>query len=560
MELMDLYNNIKNPIDDTEIIKKLIEIYKENGSGPNKMYSGIISSTSKEYKYGQHFISYRDTFYSKMFNDWKKSVCDMTKEEFIKLYKLGYYNDDFIKLREYLLDLPDITTYDEFMNLVYAINGDSEIKQIMRRYIWKEKADDKSGWIHLFPEYLDSRKPSFTKIEHRLYLNMEIPYIYPTILVFIDKCEEKNIPYYLKYSTSNRDDMIVIYSSTENLNKYIEILYEIAKEEDELIKKFMEPPILSGRINDWLGYGSDPIGVHGESYNGKRSKLLIDVIESCTRNWLLENLNNKISVYKKVLSFNDYILLLCVKEIISNIEKNVPNFKENLKIPIEECENQILETLKHNFNLEKALNNFEFEPVLAAYDNNKEYKLDSIMFQQVFRNLAKEISKNDPNFVIDIQKLIKERSESLGIDPNNFAFDIENLELMRKYDEKILDNKYNETQKEIEEISYSQTDLAMLNSNNIIEIINPMLLNKDMKLPNGINISAKEYIQEYLYPLLPAKGNVILKNGTVLTIKQFIEEFIMGECQTEYNGDAEKYINENVESQNGKFRFKNNSE
>ena len=65
-----------------------------------------------------------------------------------------------------------------------------------------------------------------------------------------------------------------------------------------------------------------------------------------------------------------------------------------------------------------------------------------------------------------------------------------------------------------------------------------------MRLPNGTEIPAKQYIQEVVYPYLTQNGIVILNNGAVLSVKQFVEECVMFECQEKYNGDFPKYISE----------------
>ena len=74
-----------------------------------------------------------------------------------------------------------------------------------------------------------------------------------------------------------------------------------------------------------------------------------------------------------------------------------------------------------------------------------------------------------------------------------------------------------------------------------------------MKLPNGAEISARQYIQEIVFPLLPKNGVVILDNGGVLSVKQFIEECVMYECQEKYNGDFPRYMAEKTRNNLGYY-------
>ena len=93
MELMELYNQIQNPINDPQIMEKLIEIYA-NSSEIGGFYTKVTKIVKKEYKKGEHYIEDADKFYSMMFNKWKNNIVTMSKDE---LYRLGY-GEDFIKI------------------------------------------------------------------------------------------------------------------------------------------------------------------------------------------------------------------------------------------------------------------------------------------------------------------------------------------------------------------------------------------------------------------------------------------------------------------------------
>ena len=72
------------------------------------------------------------------------------------------------------------------------------------------------------------------------------------------------------------------------------------------------------------------------------------------------------------------------------------------------------------------------------------------------------------------------------------------------------------------------------------------LLNRNLKLPNGKQISAKEYIQKIVFSFLPINDYVYLANGVKFPFSHFIMECVMYDCQERYNGDFAKYIQENV--------------
>lgn len=84
--------------------------------------------------------------------------------------------------------------------------------------------------------------------------------------------------------------------------------------------------------------------------------------------------------------------------------------------------------------------------------------------------------------------------------------------------------------------------------NNLLSKIDSELLNRQMMLPNGEKISAKQYIQEIVLPYLPMTGFVNLNNGAKIPISHFIMECVLFDCQERYNGDFLKYMEDNVQN------------
>lgn len=74
--------------------------------------------------------------------------------------------------------------------------------------------------------------------------------------IFQNKCKEKELP----YSTElfKPDCWYVIHSDTEMLPIYLEILEEIGREYPDIKEKVVEPPLIVGKINEWIGYETYP--------------------------------------------------------------------------------------------------------------------------------------------------------------------------------------------------------------------------------------------------------------------------------------------------------------
>lgn len=90
---------------------------------------------------------------------------------------------------------------------------------------------------------------------------------------------------------------------------------------------------------------------------------------------------------------------------------------------------------------------------------------------------------------------------------------------------------------------------------NAVEIVNklsPELMKRKVKLPNGVEIPATQYIQEVVAPHIPSDGKFILKsNRTGIPAKQFIEEAVMFEGQERYNGDINALLEAMTVANNG---------
>ena len=64
------------------------------------------------------------------------------------------------------------------------------------------------------------------------------------------------------------------------------------------------------------------------------------------------------------------------------------------------------------------------------------------------------------------------------------------------------------------------------------------------------------YLQNIVFPHMPENGVIVLKNGSAIPVKQFVEEGILSECQTQYNGNIYQYLLEKTKSKFGVLKLK----
>lgn len=583
MELMELYDQIRNPIDDPNVIEKLINVYANSSKGFGGYYGQLTKTVQKEHNKGQYYCEDADKFYAMLFNKWKNSIVSMTRDEFVELYKQGSYGQDFIKMRNYLKDIPDVSTMKEADEIFYGSKDDKELENALEKYSWKSFGSD-SGWIHICSRYLTAKKDQYPSIEHRLYLDTESLDTYKMTTYLVEKCDEHHLPYYFKFDQyADRDDTIVIYSSTENLTKYVEILQEIKEEHPELISRTKEPPVLTGKIDGWIGYGSEPAtspdgGRH--SFNEIRAKVLENSIEKVTKQWIMNNRNQQIIYQGQNLSYQDYIAIKSTEKLIADLEKRFLYYEEEEKkvaqskgtsynpvavndrlgYTLQDVRSQQFRQNIYRVLSAKMTNSLsrvcsggykDMDAIIMNVRNGKQITFSGYDLETIIQQLSLNISKNDLDFVKSVQTEIKSCAQKNGIDPNKFCFDITaknkftNITNRNKIDEGFVEKLG--ISKPISE----NIDIDNLNIQTITEFLNLSLMNRKMKLPNGIEISAKQYIQEIVYPYLPENGLVILSNWSILPVKQFVEECVMFECQEKYDGDFPRYMAEKTRNNLG---------
>ena len=628
MELMEIYNQIHNPIDDPRVIEKLINAYANLSKGFGGYYGQLTKTVQKEHNKGQYYREDADRFYAMLFNKWKNSIVAMTRDEFVQLYRKGSYGQDFIKMRNYLKNVPDVSTMKEADEIFYGNKGDKELESALDKYSWKSFGGE-SGWIHVCSRYLTAKKDQYPNVEHRLYLDTESLDTYKMITYLVEKCDEHHLPYYFKFDQyANRDDTIVIYSSTENLTKYVEILQEIKKEHPDLVSRAKEPPVLTGQIDGWIGYGSEPSKTPDgkrQSFNEVRAKTLEYSIGTVTKQWIMSHRNQEITYQDQKLSFQDYVAMKSAEKLVADLEKRFLYYEEKDKkvaqrngktynqltvidrlgyalqdVRSSQFKQSVYRILKDHMGtlLPRICNGSykDMDTINMNVRNGKKITFSGDDLETIIQRLSVNIAKNDPNFIPTVQATIKKEASQYGIDSEKFCFDTKTREKMRTItaqkeaqrqqqvqqqppvsntpQQTVLtngaadSNKYlgasgenYEVMKQTVNVEDTKSvDLSSLDVQTLPQMINPALMERKMKLPNGAEIPAKQYIQEVVYPQLPKNGVVILDNGAVLPVKQFIEEGVMFECQEKYNGDFPKYMAERTRSNLGVVTVGNGDE
>ncbi len=447
MKLIDLYNHIGNPLDEPFAVEKLINAYSESLQSFGDFNAMLFSLTPKKYVRGEYYQRDADLFYSRLFNKWKNSIVSLTDEEYINLKNVNAYDEDILELKEYLKTIADVNTMTEANKILFIKHENQVINTAMKKYRWNSFGDE-STWMYVCSYFLTAKKETFPITSHQLYLNVESTDKYKLALMFINKCEENNLPYYFKLSLGMvRDDAFVIYSNFENLTKYIDLLYELERENIDFFNRILPPPILTGKINKWLGYSSEMAKTFDHQprlYNLVRTNLITKMIADEIKEWISKNHQKQINFHRKTLSFEEIFCIYArdyfLKTLTEKYEKHIKEKKYNSIYNEKEIISELGYSLK-DINSDSFIENVNLifmQKRLILMEGIKEGKLDSIKMQ-VRNNMVIEYNYSDLQSTIgsiislimynypllkqEIRDKIDLNARREGIDPKTFCFD-----------------------------------------------------------------------------------------------------------------------------------------
>ena len=111
--------------------------------------------------------------------------------------------------------------YESLLNL-YHDKSDPKIPNFSEQYSYIPDTEilEGGGWFQV------DGLGTFFPVKHRIYINCLNKNLIPLSKKFAGHCIERDLPFVFKADSigSNRDDALVIYSSTDSYEEYIEIL------------------------------------------------------------------------------------------------------------------------------------------------------------------------------------------------------------------------------------------------------------------------------------------------------------------------------------------------
>ena len=414
--LEEFYKNIQNPILEEENFNTLIHTYSKHNFLDSE-YKGDIKSV---YSKGNGTFSPSDlnTFYAKVFNYWKKYLTISKIPNTSSLYSLQQYfkNVKDVSTWRDAVDAFPIKRKNEYLNKLLDISGGSQ--QIS------------SVNIHEKDESMSSLP---FNVEHILYVNVDLEYLHKFATKFLDKCEEKHIPYLFNINTDWRcDDSFTISSDSKHLLNYYQILLEITKENKDLKEHIYHPPVFSGIVDGFIGYESADMVKNRE--NQQVSHLILS-----------KSFKKMISNQPQLPLNQDEEPITLVDLISSNIVSDKIDYLSNLDrkqlmdyfglkprdLKSRKFLNLMFSTVKEELLSGISDKSFNFNDIEISYRKRKNKSI-TISHEDLERSLSssfKNITDKYPKTKKMIQHAILNTAKKVGIDGDKFCLKKENKDI-----------------------------------------------------------------------------------------------------------------------------------
>ena len=463
--LKDFYDALRSPIDSDETLLAIIGAYaKKNNAGLGGLYSSLQKVGTEQKESGREDSVASQKFEEKMYARWRHSVVDMTKEEFIDAKAAGTLDEDFRLLHLFVKNHPECSTESELMAAMDQVADKDVSKRLsgsLERYNWNLKT---SGWTHVKSRYVNARQEDRINVEHRFYLNTDSISTHAVADALVDCYEKSHLPYYFKFDDGpgNRADTIVIYTSTEELTKNLGVLRQLKKERPDLAKHFHQPPVLTGVIDDNIGYGSEP-EAEESSYSSVRATLLEKVLDSATIDWVSAHQNDRIRYGDKMMPFSAYVAEKETEKLQHDFSRRFSYYLENERQNQQDKNGRIDEaaalknvTKKLGFNqqdLQDGSKMFDFikseicknfPAIMKSFQAtgkcsfeidgryDRKIQLGEGNFMATLEGIAPKIALHDKTYLDDIRRRIRKMCAENGIDPDKFVFDKSTIIKMKK--------------------------------------------------------------------------------------------------------------------------------
>lgn len=296
---MKIYDAINNPIENDDFLQSIISLYN-NGKikSERDLYGELIFEDNKKEQQQDYDRKFRKYIL-------KRTICTLLKnigysiDEVDQIWKECCESDKNASLKHEVLE----KLYEKRLLLMGFYDRRDSLENIIAENIFSSVSSGAMGY-HVNGLSLGSEEKFKYNNDVKLYINAGAD-TYEFAAKFEEECQRQNIKYYYKvvrppcskyYEDGSkyyedewyRKDKLCIYSSKEDLPKFLEIIQQIGRTNPNF--DYRNPPEITGTIDSWIGIGVDPKEDPNEpeserySYSSSRCKIIFEALEELKRN------------------------------------------------------------------------------------------------------------------------------------------------------------------------------------------------------------------------------------------------------------------------------------
>lgn len=318
MEL--LYSKIQNPLEDESAMYKVFLSYSKSTNGRH-FYNELLNiRRGTEINNEKEF----NKFYVFMYLNWRDRMIHYGKEKFVSIFPNGNFTDliSYLKFTPIPVSKEQV---DEIMRGKYVSSkGNDYFNYRMINCNRWDRESKNSKWYSCVSADVFSYKYKFMDREHILFVNVSENQTYNFAKMFVDMCDEEKLPYDFKFILAgSRDDGFQIYTDSEHLVDFINIVEAIKEKYPSLIDKNKDMPLLTGKFSDGLSYGTydkQEKDLPYQDYFQLRSNIIALSINSATVDYIRKNKNRNLEYHGMKMPLYEYLALKAKDKYIENLK------------------------------------------------------------------------------------------------------------------------------------------------------------------------------------------------------------------------------------------------
>ncbi len=465
-------NGAKNSvINDDYFLDDVLNYYKKSDrSHANLGYSGTgkkLSRINPLYDFLTSASASNDTtkvnkedyekYYIKMTNIWLKNIKSLSQNKLEDLKRQGLPGYEI--LQKTLKNIESVESMHDIDKIYTIMVRNLDVDFEKYNYFWRSKqetsgffpqGDYLGDFTHVDSRYIHARKIHRDKTEFRIYVDCANEDLFKIIAEYTRLCETNRIPYYFKFQTDpKRNDKFLIYCSLKELKANIDILNSIGTKYPSMVKNCGNPPILTNKINNWIGIGEEPDNEHLDfrhSFNTLRADILEDSCEILMINYIKEHLNKTVNHDGKKVFFASLIIDNAVSIIMKELKTDDSEFKKRISETLKAKSELGIPNIFTGFKkLEEVypekgiLYSTNYNPIFKIkLPDEREYNFSISTTDKILKSMIDIMKENDINYITTLREYIKKISSIYGVDPNNIALNSNTYEMVKALDSKTI--------------------------------------------------------------------------------------------------------------------------